>query len=335
MPKSRRRPRKGPKSRPSRARPETVGPPPGSRLVWSKKGSGRTEERPVNGAGRELSRDSIAELMPPSRRALATVVAISPLPIGAWVAGGLIVQNQLLFASILSILILCHYAKNVSSFADRIPFPESFVQLIHLAIAILVLVFQSGANNLAASGLLAGVALLTRLSDGLEMTGARPVLLNAAAIVARMSLLGMLGAYCQVDRLVLGTLVLGLVPGSVLAAASIAENAQALERTGWTRTFPHTDKEGETKNRPGGVTRAYSITLLLGPTLPVALAPFHFLPAPFVLSAFPLIRAPGLCQAFSEELLPDEEIAGRTTKLAALTAVVMLVLGVLATLGLM
>lgn len=278
-----------------------------------------------------LDSGSMRALLEDSEGVLHTVVAIAPLPVGAWVAGGPVLENPLIFALVLAMLIFCHYAKNMRRVGWMVPFPDTIVQLLHVGLVALLLAFYSVTRDVTVSSIALIVVLLLRLGDFVELRSSRQVLLVAISIVARMTLLPILGAYSQFPAVVFQAAILGLIPGGILAAAFIATHADILEQGGWVRSFTHTNKKGEVSERPGGVTRAYVLMLLLGPTLPVAVLPFTPMPAPFILSALPLGRAPVLCQQFASKTVPDSITARQTTKLAAWATVLVLLLGMAAT----
>lgn len=272
----------------------------------------------------------VGRLLANEGEGLFLLTSIAPLPIGAWVAGGLMLQNPGTFGLLIGLVAVTRWIKLVRARRDSIVGANEIILVMYAGIIALSLFFYSATDSGPVSLLVALTGFLGVAFDRLEFESVFSLFLGAATLIVRMATLAMLGVFCQFPELVPSTAVLGFVPGAVLAAALFARHADVMERHGWLRSFPHTDKKGITSTRPGGVSRAYSLMLLVGLAFPVALAPFYIFPKSFVLVAILLYFVPGLCSAFIERSRSDAETALRTLTLGAAASFTVLFLGVLA-----
>lgn len=303
---------------------------------------GRVPAAPQPAMSPELNGSSPAEVPVPEKltfvgRLLANegeglflLTSIAPLPIGAWVAGGLLLNAPGTFGLLIGLVAVTRWIKLVRARRETIIGANEILLVMYAGIIALSLCFYSATDDPHASILVALAGFLGVAFDRLEFESVFTLFVGSATLIARMSVLALLGVYCQFPELVPSTAVLGFVPGAVLSASLLAKHAAVMERHGWLRAFPHTDRKGVTTTRPGGVSRAFSLTLLLGLALPVALAPFYLLPKAFVLVALLLYFVPPLCLAFIERKRSDLETALRVMTLAAASCVTMLFLGILA-----
>ncbi len=240
------------------------------------------------------------------------------------------VQMPGLFGLLIGLIAGTRWVKLIRQGRDRIMGAHELQLVLYAGIIGIALCFYSATDDAGVSALVALVGFLGVGFDRLNFDSVFLLLVGAATLVVRMSALAMLGVYCQYPDLVPSTAILGFVPGAVLAASLLARHADVMERHGWLRSFPHTNKKGEHSTRPGGVSRAFSLMLLLGLALPVALAPFYVLPTSFVLTSVLLYFIPGICLAFMERKRSDLETSLRVMSLAAGTSAVTLLLGLLA-----
>ena len=272
----------------------------------------------------------VGRLLANEGEGLFLLTSIAPLPIGAWVAGGLLLKTPGIFGLLIGLVAVTRWIKLVRARKETIVGANEILLVMYAGIIAISLFFYSATDDARTSLLVALTGFLGVAFDRLEFESVFTLFVGAATLITRMSTLALLGVYCQFPEVIPSTGVLGFVPGAVLAASLFARHAGVMERHGWLRSFPHTDRKGVTSTRPGGVARAFSLMLLLGLALPVAIAPFYILPKSFVLVAVLLYFVPGLCSAFIARERRDEETALRVMTLAAATCVVTLLLGILA-----
>ena len=166
------------------------------------------------------------------------------------------------------------------------------------------------------------IALLTGISLSLSWPNFRlcerveDVLFDLVMLVFSASALGVVAVYAQSGRLVPATAIIGLIPGLMLGASKVAENAALFEREGWKRSYPVTKKKGGTVLRPGGLTRLFSSLLVLVPALMVVVVPLNILPPSFLLMIIVLLATPNVAHGFFYRLRNDEETATRSRYLA-------------------
>lgn len=288
----------------------------------------------LNGAvpnGPKPKQSFVSRLLANEGEGLFLLVSIAPLPIGAWIAGGMMLRSPGLFGLLICLVAVTRWIKLVRARREELLGANELLLVMYAGIVAISLCFFSVTDDAQISLLVALTGFLGVAFDRLTFDSVFSLFLGAATLVIRMSLLGVFGVYCQFPEFVLSTFVIGFVPGAVLASSLFAQHAAVMERHGWLRSYPHTDKKkGVTTSRPGGVSRAFSLALLVGPALPVALAPFYILPTSFVLIATLLYFIPGLCTAFIERTRRDEETALRVMTLAAAAAACVLLLGLIA-----
>ena len=252
---------------------------------------------------------------------LFRVVLFSPLFFGAWLVAGPVLEQILPFAAITAACIVAVYTQTVHRQKREIIFSRDFELLLFAAQALLVLAFYS----LTASAE-AGVAaffslLLLNCYLHLEFASIFSVLLGCLAVIFSMSIFGMLGIVSQVKPgeivLVLEHGVLGLVPGSILAAVVVLRHLKVFESQGWLRSkLVQTKKKGE-QLRPLGISRVYSLLLFFGPILPVAVVPLGLLPAPFLACALAFYLVPKRADEFFRVTVEDAVLLVKTANLAA------------------
>ncbi|MFN8391965.1 MAG: hypothetical protein U0136_16870 [Bdellovibrionota bacterium] len=262
---------------------------------------------------------------------LFQIVSYVPLLFGAWIAGGLQMRMPIVFGLILGSVIALHYLS--LSLRGQIPlWSERKVTLVLSSVlSLLVLLFAALTQAPAASFLLASYVGLGVAQLFLPQDTIRSVLIHGATVIARTSIIAVLGAFSQFPFLVPAVAVIGYVPGCFLAASFVAAKSELFERGGWERTKIVRDKKSqEDKLRPARLTQLFVLLFISGPLIPIAFAPFGPLPSPFLLGASPLYFMPALANGFFERLQDDRVTALRTLNVAAFAALVMLAAGLLA-----
>lgn len=263
---------------------------------------------------------------------LFAMTAFSPLFFGAWLAGGLILDENLVFVVLTAGIIVAHYTEAFRQREDII-FIRDLELLLYLAQAALLAGFYYLTQMLIPSVLVGVAMILVLLDNRLRLDSPFSVICSCVALVLRMSLFGILGILSQVHsqnpEVVLQHGVLGFVPGLVLASAVVAKNSPVFSAVGWQRSREITKKNGEKVNRPGKLTMLFSFLLVIGPAIPVAIAPLGLFPTPFLVCALAFFAVPKLAQSFLEKTIPDALIGVHTTNLAAALSLLVFIAGLL------
>jgi hypothetical protein len=251
---------------------------------------------------------------------LMRVVRFSPLITGAWLAGGFILSDVLVFAVLTAALILAYYTAPLSK-RDDVIFIKDFKYVLYLVQAGLLWVFYSLSQQWL-MGVIAVLASLLVLGSGfLSLKTPASVILSMCSLVGQMSLFAVLGIFSQIHdkkpEMLVQYAVLGFVPGMVLAAALAARHSKVFLDAAWQRSFSKQSKDGKELLRPGGLSRLYSMFIVLGPALPVALAPLGLFPWPFMACGLGYIFIPQTAENFLEEKQSDAQTAVRSTNIAA------------------
>lgn len=177
---------------------------------------------------------------------------------------------------------------------------------------------------------LASVVVLAAAAALLAIRLARPAKPSAVIVLALLvtvapCLLAVLGVFVQAPPLRAEGLLLGLVPGSMLAAGIVAQLATVFEKHGWRRAKVVTTKSGEQKSRPLGLARLYTAFLMSGFFVVFVLASLALIPRPFMLLVLAMFVAPKVATAFLLHTGTDSEVYRATVRLALLTGVLTLI----------
>ena len=260
------------------------------------------------------------------------LVSVLPFFFGAWLAGGIALKEILTFFIASLSLILGVYTPSLRK--GEVPFRSELFMFIYLAQVALPLWFYAVTKSLAGLFLLAAACGLPALGGLLKLNTPSSVMLRAAQSVVSMTLLAILGVYTQSYSISSSIVpifgVLGFVPGCLLASAYFAKYAEVFEKAGWRRSYAKAKKDGETVLRPASLARLYSLPFVLGPGLPVAVAPLGILPYSFLLCAAAFWKAPDLLEGFFQKSLTDVQVGVRTITLAAGMSIVVLLAGLFA-----
>lgn len=252
---------------------------------------------------------------------LRRLIRFLPLFTGAWLVGGMLLANVWQFITVSALALLSYFAAHPEK-RKQAPFAELIDMLLYAAVLGLLCFLYLISNSPAFTLLTGAVLVLIWLSEKLVLESVFAVLLLSAERIVEMSLLSLLSVYSQLE---LGTIafhweycILGFVPACSLAAAYIARYSYVFLNAGWQRSKEVEHPKKGRIVRPAGLSQLFSLLLLLGPALPVALSPLGLFPASFLLIAFAFFPIPKLCQSFLEGSMADVVVFFSSLRIAAM-----------------
>jgi len=257
------------------------------------------------------------------------LISYFPLISGSCLASSLRLEHGETFLLLMSVIFYQHYLDlitqgKLSQFRNK----KTLFSLHVLAAGIIISFFLLTRAPLA-TVLLVFYCILALCRSVTEVANTRTLLFTLTALTLEMLLLAILGAFSQAQVIFLPVALVGFVPATYLIAAEIARHAEIFELTGWRRT--QAIEKGEAKVvRPAGLTRLFSLFLVIGPLVPIALAPLNLLPVSFLLCALTIYFLPSLGTSFLERLQSNRLIALRCIHLAFLASILSLIAGLLA-----
>jgi len=264
--------------------------------------------------------------------AFVRILSFVPVFVGAWIAGGLLFTNFISLSLVVGVVVCAHYF-SLAMKDERKGVSVGILRSAMLVSELLLIgYFYQRSQNVEVTALLVLVGLLALARPHIKLENPFGILCFILALILQMSLLAVLGVYSQQDRLIYSALVLGIVPAFILSASITARQAKVLEARGWKRSV---EKEIQTKKgpkqlvRPLGTARLFSLLLIVGPALVIALTLFQLLPQPFILTALILFSTPKIAASFLKDSSLDCEIADKLLMLTAFSHILMLVLGVI------
>jgi hypothetical protein len=145
--------------------------------------------------------------------------------------------------------------------------------------------------------------------------------------IAFGSLLSVFGVYAGSEMLVWQAAFIGMVPSAILASTTVLKHIKTLEQLGFTYSSSKTNSAGKTIRRPGAITKLYTIPLIFGIGLPLAVVPLKLVPTTFLLQVITIYFAFKLSEACFEERDTVLVIKRRTESLAWLAALLMAIAG--------
>ena len=271
---------------------------------------------------------------------LRRLIRFFPLFAGAWIAGGVVLNQVWSFILLTAVMIVAYFAAHPEKRKEFI-FSE-LIDWILLALIVGMLLFLHMITDAAQFTLIAaGVALLIYLSERLVVDSPRALLLLCAERVVEMSLFSFLSIYSQIiEREQVSVLqyfwefcVIGFAPACCLSASYVLLHIDVLNKYGWKRTKP-VYKDGkeleEGKKRPAGIAQLYSLLLISGPALPVVLVPLNIFPATFLLLGISVVSIPKLCQSLFDGDTPDGLLFIKTVHVAAMVSLIVTTAALLA-----
>ncbi len=252
---------------------------------------------------------------------LFCLVRFLPIFLGAWLVSGLVIVQIAPFLMLTGVVVLAQYEANFRQ--QDILFGRDLRLLLYLAEAgILYLFYQS--TGLIWTTLLAAVAVvLVHVFNNLKRESPIKIIISCLALVLQMSFFALLGIKSQTFGFENPSpeswqhAILGFAPGFALASATIAKHTEVFTCSGWLRSKPYQDR-GNLVTRPGALSTMFSLTLIAGPAIPLALAPLGIgFPTPFLACGLAFIPIPHILQAFMEKKWSDKLIVIHCINLAA------------------
>lgn len=267
---------------------------------------------------------------------LYQLVTILPFFIASWVAGGFIIGRMEEFFIVTLTMIVGSYAGELER-NKKLHYKREFT-LVSTAILIgLIFWFSSFTSHLPMTVMLAATVLIQRLSEYVDFSSVKNVLLRSFSIVVRMSLYSLIGIvsqrYPENPNIQWQYMVFGFVPGTLLAGSLIAKKSQVFINSSWNRYTEGKNKKGEKVKRPAGLTRLFSMFLIFGPALPTIFTPFDVFPTPFLATALAFYFVPTILEDYLNETQANAIIALRTANLALGMSFLVLGIGVLVRFG--
>ncbi len=266
---------------------------------------------------------------------LKQFISYLPLVISAWVLGGLAIKDATAFGLLMSIMLLAHYLELI--FKGRLPyaFTKRKQYLAHSLAVLLTLFFVFYTANFFAAALLGLYYLFCLVPIYIPKNKVKNIFINLFSLISRMSLLALLGGFCQTKEFFLPSIILGFIPGAFLLAAEVALYSEVFLKEGWKRSYfhPQKNKEGGVEKlqvRPLGLSRLFVLLLVMGPLVPVSLVPFGLLYDSFILAILPLYFMPNMANSFMEELKPDKKLGMISLNFALLESLLVLIAGLIA-----
>ena len=250
------------------------------------------------------------------------IVLFFPLLSGALLSAGTIKIALTQFYIIFGLLILGVYLSVLFLSSSKWDLKGGFFYVLSF---VLLLLFYGQTQSFEATGFLLAAQILLISGEGTEIKNSRNLFTSCLSYLLLMPLLALLGVFSQKGEFFLAPTLLGFLPGLMLVAAILADNTKVLS---WRRSKSVETKEGE-KLRPGPLTQAFTLLLILGPMVFFILTPLNFLPKSFFIVALIFIWIPKICSDFLEKKLPDNVIALQSIKATALTSVLVLIAGLI------
>ncbi len=258
------------------------------------------------------------------REALFTSLLLSPLIIGSVVATGLRAPHFALFSVTIFALIVSRHLGQLIRAGSGNTLRSASLYMLLLA---LLSTFAYLADSLEATLLLIPISLSLILFEVRRVVGPGSLTLQLVLICFSASLLPVLGIFCQVQELHLGTFVLGLPTGAMLAASYVAKHAALLESKGWVRKKIVGAPGKSPRSRPGLPAQLYATCLMVIPCLVIVFASLRFIPLALMAIVIAQLPAPKLATAFLNREIPDADVERNTLRLTVLNTGLMLIGG--------
>lgn len=267
---------------------------------------------------------------------LYQLITILPFFIASWIAGGFIIERIEEFFIITLIMIVGSYSIELEK-NKKLNYKKEFTLISSGILVALLLWFSSFTSNLPLTLMLAATVVIQRLRKYVDYSSVKNVLLNCISMILIMSLYSWIGIVSQIyvvnPSLEWQYMIFGFVPGTLLAGSLVAKKSQVFLNNSWQRFSEAKNKKGEDVKRPGGLTRLFSLFLILGPAIPTISTPLEVFPAPFLATAVAFYFVPNILEDYLNETQADAIIALRTANLALGMAILMLIIGIFIRLG--
>jgi hypothetical protein len=263
---------------------------------------------------------------------LYRLVSIAPFFVGSWIAGGLFIGQMFPFVALTIALMISQFVPELER-NKKVIFAREFKLIAAAAIVAVMIWYFSMTNNVGTTALFALAIIIEQLSNQIDFSTARNVLQKSISLVVKMSIFSVVAITTQTialnPQIEWQYAVFGFVPGMVLASSWICKYSQVFLNEGWTRFHEKTKKDGRVVRRPAGLSRVFSMFIVLGPAVPTICVPFDLFPTPFLSCALAFYPIPKLLDKFLNETEQDSFIAFNTANLALGLTGLMLVIGIL------
>lgn len=267
---------------------------------------------------------------------LYQLVTVAPFFIASWVAGGFIISRMTEFFIVTLVMIVGSYTGELEK-NKKLSYKKEFKIISTAILVALIFWFSSVTSHLALTLLLAVTVLIQRLSEYIDFSNVKNIILKCSGMIIRMSLYSLIGIvsqrYVENPEIQWQYVVFGFVPGTLLAGSLIARKSQVFINSSWSRFSEGKNKKGEAVKRPAGLTRLLSMFLILGPALPTILTPFDIFPTPFLFTAVAFYFVPNILEDYLNESQADAVIAMRTANLALAMSALVLLIGIFVRFG--
>jgi len=144
------------------------------------------------------------------------------------------------------------------------------------------------------------------------------------AYITLMSVLAVIGVYSQLGGLYFSSFILGGIPSLALVSAVFADNSKVFLDSKWRRNKQKLKKNGE-QVLPAELTQVFTMLLIIGPMLSVALTPLGVFPSSFLLVGVAFIWIPSIAKAFLDGSSPDKLLANKSLKVSALVSLLLFI----------
>jgi len=283
------------------------------------------------------SSDSVEQPANPPRKGifqdkkqLFYYLSSAPLVLGALSVHGGYIQRFMELSLIVLAIAISNSIEGVTKSQNKDQFSEVTKGALVAIQVMSVLAFGYATKNVYAISILVITILIMMLRSRVGLDEPRKLLLGVVLLISQAVLLSVLGEYSQ--RLAIYPAVsafLGLVPGLMLSAALVVENASVFEKAGWNRIRLVTDRKGEVKKRPAKLSTLFSLLLIFFPALAVVMSfpPLSLISSVYCLAVIVLAYTPKLAQAFYEGTKTDREVFDSTVKLTGWMVILLVLLG--------
>lgn len=273
---------------------------------------------------------------------MAEVATWIPLFSACWLVSGIVLNNiPILSLCALPLIIINMIARSRDNRTDSIPFYkelEIFELIISLLCPLLLWHWYS-LSELAVISLLANLAYYylhnkkrESVPDALFRSLLRfifPGLLAQAGILSQLEIVPHLETSKE-QSIYLGYIILGIVPGSLLASRELLLHHHIFDKAGWKLQIEKTNSKGEKFIRPGAFTKLAVITMILGPAIPALQLPFRILPDTFLLASLSFLVLPKVAEKIQDSSKNYPFLCIHLANLATALGVLMFIAALLA-----
>jgi hypothetical protein len=270
---------------------------------------------------------------------MSYVASWFPLFAGAWLVSGITLQNIEILSLCIFPLIFTHLASHAKT-QYQIPFLRE-MRILVLVISILFPLIINNWYSHAALSVISGSAnvayFLTSYGNARSIPHSLALSLITflfPGLLAQIGIMSQLtpGTQSEVTSFTSfypGYSILGLVPGSILAARTLLLSRSLFLDAGWTLNTTKRDKKGNETVRPGSFARLVVLVMILGPAIPSVQLPFRLLPDSFLLASAALLLLPKTAEAIQSPNANYSQICILLANLAFGLGVLMFLAGII------